>query len=103
PNDPYLRLLERMSLLPAMPIPGSGRASFQPIWAQDVARCVLAAIPGGSPPAEARRTADGADRVRHLGRGRAAGGVVDLAARGDRRTAPGRDCGADAGGAGKRL
>src|ERR1035437_1573047 len=48
PNDPYLRLLERMSLLPAMPIPGSGRASFQPIWAQDVAGCVLAALPGGS-------------------------------------------------------
>jgi uncharacterized protein YbjT (DUF2867 family) len=48
PNDPYLRLLERMSLLPAMPIPGSGRASFQPIWARDVAGCVLAALPGGS-------------------------------------------------------
>src|ERR1017187_5319448 len=48
PKDPYLRLLERMSLLPAMPIPGSGRARFQPIWAQDVADCVLAALPGGS-------------------------------------------------------
>jgi uncharacterized protein YbjT (DUF2867 family) len=47
-KDPYLRLLERLSLLPAMPIPGSGRASFQPIWAQDVAGCVLAALPGGS-------------------------------------------------------
>jgi uncharacterized protein YbjT (DUF2867 family) len=48
PGDPYLRLLERMSRLPAMPIPGSGRASFQPIWAQDLAACVLAALPGGS-------------------------------------------------------
>jgi NADH dehydrogenase len=36
-----------MSLLPAMPIPGSGRASFQPMWAEDVADCVLAALPGG--------------------------------------------------------
>jgi NADH dehydrogenase len=33
-----------------MPIPGSGRAAFQPIWAEDVADCVLAALPGG--PAE---------------------------------------------------
>jgi NADH dehydrogenase len=47
PADPYLRLLRRMSLLPAMAIPGSGRTPFQPIWAQDVADCVLATLPGG--------------------------------------------------------
>jgi uncharacterized protein YbjT (DUF2867 family) len=47
PSDRYLTLLERMSLLPAMPIAGSGRAAFQPIWAEDVADCVLAALPGG--------------------------------------------------------
>jgi NADH dehydrogenase len=47
PSDPYLRLLERMSLLPAMLVPGPGRASFQPIWAEDVADCVMAALPGG--------------------------------------------------------
>ncbi len=44
PSDPYLRLLERMSLLPVMPIPGSGRAPFQPIWAEDVADCVMRAL-----------------------------------------------------------
>jgi NADH dehydrogenase len=48
PSDPFVRLLERMSLLPAMPISGSGRAAFQPIWADDVADCVIAALPGGS-------------------------------------------------------
>jgi uncharacterized protein YbjT (DUF2867 family) len=48
PSDPYLRLLQRMSWLPLMPIPGSGRAQFQPIWAEDVADCVLAALPGGA-------------------------------------------------------
>src|SRR6202011_3242441 len=32
PTDPFLRLLERISLLPVMPIPGSGRATFQPSW-----------------------------------------------------------------------
>jgi NADH dehydrogenase len=47
PSDPYLRLLGRMSLLPVMPIPGNGRTPFQPIWADDVADAVLAALPGG--------------------------------------------------------
>jgi NADH dehydrogenase len=36
-----------MSLLPVMPISGSGRAGFQPIWAEDVADCVMAVLPGG--------------------------------------------------------
>ncbi len=48
PSDPYLTLLQRMSLLPLMPIPGDGRAAFQPMWAEDVAQCVLAALPGGA-------------------------------------------------------
>ena len=47
PRDPYLRLLQRMSYLPLMPIPGSGRTPFQPIWAEDVADCVIAALPDG--------------------------------------------------------
>jgi uncharacterized protein YbjT (DUF2867 family) len=46
PGDPYLRLLARMSRLPVMAIPGAGHASFQPIWAEDVADCVLGALPG---------------------------------------------------------
>ena len=37
PGDRWLTLLRRMSLLPVMPISGSGRASYQPIWAEDVA------------------------------------------------------------------
>src|SRR5437764_10461569 len=36
-----------MSLLPAVPIAGSGHAGFQPMWAEDVADCVMAALPGG--------------------------------------------------------
>jgi uncharacterized protein YbjT (DUF2867 family) len=46
PGDPYLTLLERMSLLPAMPVAGSGRALYQPIWAEDVADCVMASLAG---------------------------------------------------------
>ncbi len=44
PGDPWLTLLERLALLPVMPVSGSGRAAFQPIWADDVAGCVLAAL-----------------------------------------------------------
>jgi uncharacterized protein YbjT (DUF2867 family) len=47
PSDPFMTLLGRVSWLPAMPIPGSGRATFQPMWAEDVADCVIAALPGG--------------------------------------------------------
>jgi uncharacterized protein YbjT (DUF2867 family) len=46
PGDPWITLLQRLSLLPAVPISGEGRATYQPIWAQDVARCVASAING---------------------------------------------------------
>lgn len=48
PSDPFVTLLERMSLLPLMPISGSGDALFQPIWAEDVAQCVMAVLPCGA-------------------------------------------------------
>jgi uncharacterized protein YbjT (DUF2867 family) len=44
PGDPWLTLLEHMAWLPLMPISGRGRAPFQPIWAEDVAACVIAAL-----------------------------------------------------------
>jgi uncharacterized protein YbjT (DUF2867 family) len=44
PSDAFLTLLERMSLLPVVAVSGSGRALFQPIWAEDVAGCVMAAL-----------------------------------------------------------
>ena len=44
PGDPWLRLLERLAYLPVMPISGSGRALYQPIWADDVADCVMSAL-----------------------------------------------------------
>jgi uncharacterized protein YbjT (DUF2867 family) len=56
PGDPWIRLLERFSLLPAVPISGSGHALYQPIWARDVARCVVASLNGGrSNPGRAGR------------------------------------------------
>jgi len=47
PGDPWLTLLERLSLLPAVPVSGSGRAQYQPIWAEDVADCVVSALENG--------------------------------------------------------
>jgi uncharacterized protein YbjT (DUF2867 family) len=55
PGDHWLTLLERVSLLGLTPVPGSGRAAFQPIWAQDVADCVAAALDGTVDPAAARQ------------------------------------------------
>jgi NADH dehydrogenase len=51
PGDPWITLLQRLSLLPAVPVSGSGHALYQPIWARDVARCVAASLDGeGSNP-----------------------------------------------------
>jgi uncharacterized protein YbjT (DUF2867 family) len=49
-SDPWITLLRRFSFLPVLPVSGDGRARFQPIWAEDVARGVVAALAG-----EARR------------------------------------------------
>ena len=51
PGDPWLTLLERLALLPLMPVSGRGGAVFQPIWADDVAACVIATLraPDGDP------------------------------------------------------
>ncbi|HSZ68937.1 MAG TPA: NAD(P)H-binding protein [Solirubrobacteraceae bacterium] len=66
PGDQWLTLLERLALLPLMPVSGRGRALYEPIWVQDAADCVLgalrllreqspapdtAAAPAASPPA----------------------------------------------------
>ena len=44
PGDRFLAMLERMALLPVMPVSGRGEARYQPIWAEDVAACVVAAL-----------------------------------------------------------
>ena len=48
PGDPFLTLLNRLSLLlPVMPVTGSARALYQPIWADDVADAVISLLDGG--------------------------------------------------------
>jgi NADH dehydrogenase len=41
-DDPWVTLTRRLALFPVLPVSGAARARFQPIWAQDVAGCVLA-------------------------------------------------------------
>jgi uncharacterized protein YbjT (DUF2867 family) len=58
PDDPWITLLRRMSLLPALPISGEGRARYQPIWAGDVADCVLAELDRPAGEADRHRRFD---------------------------------------------
>jgi NADH dehydrogenase len=43
-SDPWVTLLRRFSFLPVLPVSGDGQARFEPIWANDAARCVVAAL-----------------------------------------------------------
>ena len=47
-DDPWVTIMRRLALLPVLPISGSGQARYQPIWAQDVARCVVASLDAGA-------------------------------------------------------
>lgn len=49
-SDPWITLLRRFSFLPVLPVSGDGQAAFQPIWAEDAARCVVAALARGLQP-----------------------------------------------------
>lgn len=55
PGDRWLTLLERLSRLPIVPIPGRGRAVCQPIWAEDVADCTLAILRANGQPTTKER------------------------------------------------
>src|SRR5581483_2002220 len=44
PGDRFLSMLERMALLPVVPVSGRGEARYQPIWAEDVAACLASAL-----------------------------------------------------------
>jgi uncharacterized protein YbjT (DUF2867 family) len=48
-SDPWITLLRRFSFLPVLPVSGEGQARFQPIWAADVAQCVVNALQATEP------------------------------------------------------
>ncbi|MGI8622051.1 MAG: NAD(P)H-binding protein, partial [Solirubrobacteraceae bacterium] len=50
PGDTRLRLLDLLSLFPAMPVTQAmGHAHVQPVWADDVAACLAAVLDGARP------------------------------------------------------
>jgi uncharacterized protein YbjT (DUF2867 family) len=59
PGDRWLTLLERLALLPVVPVSGRGRARCQPIWTEDVAACATAVLRGEGP------SGNGAGNVRY--------------------------------------
>jgi len=63
PGDPWLTLLGRMMLLPWMPVVGSGRARFEPIWAEDVAACAMALLNGSSSAGRGRLELAGPEQL----------------------------------------
>jgi uncharacterized protein YbjT (DUF2867 family) len=66
PGDRRLARLERLAWLPAVPLAGRGRARTQPIWAEDVADCVLAALDrSGEERSHARFELAGPDVLTH--------------------------------------
>ncbi len=65
PGDPWLTLLERLALLPVMPVSGRGRALYQPIWAEDVAECVISALRASARHPAAPGNGSASDAARH--------------------------------------
>ena len=47
-DDPWVTTMRRLALLPALPVSGEGDSAYEPIWADDVARCVVADLAGGN-------------------------------------------------------
>jgi NADH dehydrogenase len=71
----WLSAHQRMALLPVAPMSGDGSARFQPIWADDAADCVVAALDAAEPPGRVELA--GPDVLTHAE-------MVRLAARGRR-------------------
>jgi uncharacterized protein YbjT (DUF2867 family) len=65
PGDPWITLLDQLTHLPFMPVSGSGDAIYQPIWAEDVADCVVAAL--GSSSGNARYELAGPETLSYDG------------------------------------
>ncbi len=80
PGDRYLTLLARLALLPAVPAPGRGRATAQPIWADDVADRLVALLDGRG-DGRVRHELAGPDTLSHRA-------IVELALRAAGRPRP---------------
>jgi uncharacterized protein YbjT (DUF2867 family) len=65
PGDRWLTRLERLARFPLMPVSGRGRAAYQPIWAEDVADCILAALRAPERDARERYELAGPETLSH--------------------------------------
>jgi len=65
PGDHWLTLLERLALLPLVPVSGRGRAVYQPIWVEDVADCVVGELREDHGAPHARYELAGPDMLSH--------------------------------------
>jgi uncharacterized protein YbjT (DUF2867 family) len=65
PGDRFLTLIERFALLPVVPLSGRGRARFEPIWAEDVASCIVAVLERPAPRDAARYELSGPETITH--------------------------------------
>jgi NADH dehydrogenase len=63
PGDRHLRWIERLGYLPAVPLVGRGIARTQPIWVEDAADCLLAAL-DNPPEGHVRHELAGPDTLR---------------------------------------
>ena len=64
PGDPFLTLLNRLALLlPVMPVAGDGSAIYHPIWADDVADCIMAVLDDAGDKGSARYELAGPDTL----------------------------------------
>jgi uncharacterized protein YbjT (DUF2867 family) len=68
PGDPWITLLGRLSMLPVVPISGSGQALYEPIWAEDAAAAVVNLLErGGAGERQRRLELAGPERLSYDG------------------------------------
>jgi uncharacterized protein YbjT (DUF2867 family) len=64
PGDPWITLLGRLAMLPVVPISGSGRAVYEPMWSHDAASAVVGLLQqNGSAPQHRRLELAGPQRL----------------------------------------
>lgn len=59
-DDPWVTLTRRLALFPALPLMGRADAAYEPIWSNDVGRCVVAELDRGD-----AADGDGAEKSRY--------------------------------------
>jgi uncharacterized protein YbjT (DUF2867 family) len=62
-DDPWVTTMRRLALLPAVPISGEGDSVYEPIWAEDVARCVVADVAAANGGGSRRLELAGPERL----------------------------------------